>query len=219
MTTRAPPTITIVKTAEAAAEMTAMESMTSAPLAATKAVTTTAHPAAVAATAHSATAHATAAVTTTTTTTTTTAAPTHQDQRTARCTQLLGVAGIARQRGQRSGGGKSQRNGADETRLDNAVFDDGFHDGFHSLDVSPTRRAHTRELVLPARRDKTKPCGIIYQRVSTSLERDRRFIPYHSFHSAALIDSTTADRYSDSTTADRYSDSTTADRYSALWWP
>jgi hypothetical protein len=140
VTTRAPPTITIVKTAEAAAEMTAMESMTSAAVAATKAVTTTAHPAAVAATAHSATAHATAAVTTTTTT----AAPTHQDQRTARCTQLLGVAGIARQRGQRSGGGKSQRNGADETRLDNAVFDDGFHDGFHSLDVSPTRRAHLR---------------------------------------------------------------------------
>ena len=57
--------------------MTAMESMTSAPVAATKAVTTAAK---------------TAAVTTTTTT--------HQDQRTARCTQLLGVAGIARQRGQ-----------------------------------------------------------------------------------------------------------------------
>jgi hypothetical protein len=100
VTTGAPPTITIVETAESAAEMTAMESMTSAPVAATKAVTTaaktaavttTAH-AAVAATAHSATAHATAAVTTTTTT--------HQDQRTARCTQLLGVAGIARQRGQ-----------------------------------------------------------------------------------------------------------------------
>jgi len=85
VTTGAPPTITIVETAEAAAEMTAMESMTSAPVVATKAVTTTAH---------SATAHATAAVTAAT------ATPTHQDQRTTRCTQLLGVAGIARQRGQ-----------------------------------------------------------------------------------------------------------------------
>ncbi|MFZ0852304.1 MAG: hypothetical protein WAO08_24255, partial [Hyphomicrobiaceae bacterium] len=35
----APPTITIVETAEAALEMTAMETMTSAPMAATKAVT------------------------------------------------------------------------------------------------------------------------------------------------------------------------------------
>jgi hypothetical protein len=84
--------------------MTAMESMTSAPVAATKAVTTaaktaavttTAHSAAVAATAHSATAHATAAVTTSAA-----ATPTHRDQRTARCTQLLGATGIARQRGQ-----------------------------------------------------------------------------------------------------------------------
>jgi hypothetical protein len=91
VTTGAPPTITIVETAEAAAEMTAMESMTSAPVAATKAVTTAAKTAAVTTTAHSATAHSTAAVTATTT---------HQDQRTARCTKLLGVAGIARQRGQ-----------------------------------------------------------------------------------------------------------------------
>ena len=94
MTTGAPPTITVVETAEAAAEMTAMESMTSAPVAATKAVTTAAKTAAVTTTAHAAavaaTAHSTTAVTTTT----------HQDQRTARCTQLLGVAGIARQRGQ-----------------------------------------------------------------------------------------------------------------------
>ena len=40
----APPTITIVETAEAALEMTAMETMTSAPVAATKAVTAAAKP-------------------------------------------------------------------------------------------------------------------------------------------------------------------------------
>jgi hypothetical protein len=66
---RAPPTITIVEPAEAAKETTAMETMTTAAVAATKAVTTPAHAApTVAATAHAATAVAT---------TTTTAAATH----------------------------------------------------------------------------------------------------------------------------------------------
>ncbi len=103
-----------------------METMTSAPVAATKAVTTAAkaapvttpaHAAAtVAATAHAATAVATAA----------TAAATHQDQRTARCTrtQLLGVAGITRQSRQCSGGGKSQRKSANKTRRDKTAFHD-----------------------------------------------------------------------------------------------
>ena len=116
----APPTITIVETAEAAAEMTAMETMTSAPVAATKAVTT----AAKAAPAHAAptvvaTAHAPTVVATT-------AATTHQDQRTARCTrtQLLGVAGITRQSRQCSGGGKSQRKSANKTRRDKTAFHD-----------------------------------------------------------------------------------------------
>jgi hypothetical protein len=111
----APPTITIVETAEAAAEMTAMETMTAALVAATKAVTTPAHAApTVAATAHAATAVAT------------TATATHQDQRTARRTrtQLLGVAGITRQGRQCSGGGKSQRKSANKTRRDKIAFHD-----------------------------------------------------------------------------------------------
>jgi hypothetical protein len=119
---RAPPTITIVETAEAAAEMTAMETMTAALVAATKAVTTPAHAApTVAATAHAATAVATTATT----------AATHQDQRTARRTrtqlsrtQLLGVAGITRQSRQCSGGGKSQRESANKTRRDRIAFHD-----------------------------------------------------------------------------------------------
>jgi hypothetical protein len=115
----APPTITIVETAEAAAEMTAMETMTSVPVAATKAapVTTPAHAAtAVASTTTAATAVAS----------TTTAATTHQDQRTARRTrtQLLGVAGITRQSRQCRGGGKSQRKSANKTRRDKIAFHD-----------------------------------------------------------------------------------------------
>jgi hypothetical protein len=119
----APPTITIVETAEAAAEMTAMETMTSTPVAAAKAVTTAAKAAPVTTPAHAAptvaaTAHAATAVAAT-------AATAHQDQRTARCTrtQLLGV-GIARQSRQCSGGGNSQRKSANKTRRDKTAFHD-----------------------------------------------------------------------------------------------
>ena len=112
----APPTITIVETAEAALEMTAMETMTAA-VAASKAapVTPPAHAApTVAATAHAATAVAA------------TATATHQDQRTARCTrtQLLGVAGISRQSRQCSDGGKNQHKSANKTRGDKTAFHD-----------------------------------------------------------------------------------------------
>jgi hypothetical protein len=95
--------------------MTAMETMTAALVAATKAVTTPAHAApTVTATAHTATAVAT------------TAAATHQDQRTARRTrtQLLGAAGITRQSRQCSSGGKSQRKSANKTRRDKIAFHD-----------------------------------------------------------------------------------------------
>jgi len=112
---RAPPTITIVEPAEAAEETTAMETMTTAAVAATKAVTTPAHAApTVAATAHAATAVAT------------TATAAHQDQRTARRarTQLLGVAGITRQSRQCSGGRKGQRKSANKTRRDKIAFHD-----------------------------------------------------------------------------------------------
>ena len=101
-----------------------METMTSAPVAATKAVTTAAKAAPVTTPAHAAptvaaTAHAATAVAAT-------AATTHQDQRTARCTrtQLLGVAGITRQSRQCSGGGKSQRKSANKTRRDKIAFHD-----------------------------------------------------------------------------------------------
>ena len=100
-----------------------METMTSAPVAATKAVTTTAKAAPVTTPAHAAptvaaTAHAATAVATT--------AATHQDQRTARRTrtQLLGAAGITRQSRQCSSGGKSQRKSANKTRRDKIAFHD-----------------------------------------------------------------------------------------------
>ena len=128
----APPTITIVETAEAALEMTAMKTMTSTAVAATKAVTAAGKAAPVTTLAHAATAvaatkaapvtapaHAATAVAAT-------ATATHQDQRTARCTrtQLLGVAGITRQSRQCSGCGKSQRKNANKTRRDKTAFHD-----------------------------------------------------------------------------------------------
>jgi len=101
-----------------------METMTTAAVAATKAVTTAAKAAPVTTPAHAATtvaatAHAATAVATTT-------AATHQDQRTARrtSTQLLGVAGITRQSGQCSGGGKGQRKSANKTGRDKIAFHD-----------------------------------------------------------------------------------------------
>ena len=109
----APPTITIVETAEAALEMTAMETMTAA-VAATKAVTAASKAAPVPPPAHAAP------------TVAATATATHQDQRTARCTrtQLLGVAGISRQSRQCSDGGKNQRKSANKTRGDKTAFHD-----------------------------------------------------------------------------------------------
>jgi hypothetical protein len=123
---RAPPTITIVEPAEAAKETTAMETMTAAAVAATKAVTTAAKAAPVTTPAHAATTVAATAHAATAVATTTTAAATHQDQRTARrtSTQLLGVAGITRQSGQCSGGGKSQRKSANKTGRDKIAFHD-----------------------------------------------------------------------------------------------
>ena len=122
----APPTITIVETAEAALEMTAMETMTSAPVAATKAVTAASKAAPVTPPAHAAPAVAATAHAATAVAATTTATATHQDQRTARCTrtQLLGVAGITRQSRQCSGGGKNQRKSANKTRRDKTAFHD-----------------------------------------------------------------------------------------------
>jgi len=91
-----------------------METVTSAPVAATKAVTTAAKATPVTTPAHAATAVAATATTT------------YQDQRTARCTrtQLLGVAGITRQSRQCSGGDKSQRKSANKTRRDKIAFHD-----------------------------------------------------------------------------------------------